>query len=243
MNGVALIDVHKTSFGCPYFGTICPNVPAQNVESIMRKQGQDGKTYYPPQNPRRKALQSVGFSGPIFHTSAPLFPHEIPLLFPQSSGGASLGAIPCAAIREKGPAAYRARPGFRGGAIGEQGGLQRRIGRQDGLPEVAAIGTRPAFSQHITLAVQRQAAVILIIIGAQGFYQLVDRPLFLTGQLTGQSVTPCPLRRPVAPGNRTHSRCPASRGSRDRENQRRPWAAPGAHTGGSPASFFHRGCW
>lgn len=148
----------------------------------MRKQGQDGKTYYPPQNPRRKALQSVGFSGLIFHTSAPLFSHEIPLLFPQSSGGTSLGAIPCAAIREKGPAAYRARPGFRGGAIGEQGGLQRRIGRQNGLPEVAAIGPCPTLAKHITLTSQRQAALLPVIIGAHLRDQFSDTLSLVTGQ-------------------------------------------------------------
>ena len=182
------------------------------------------KSYAPPMKRPRKALQLRVFSGVKCSRPTPVFPHIATLFFTPCGSGASLGAIPCAAIREKGPAADRARPGFRDGTIGEQGGLQRRIGRQNSLPEVAAQCPCPAFPQHKALTVQRQAAVVLIIVGAQGFYQLVDRPLFFTGQLTGQSVTPCPLRRPATPGNRSHSRCPASRGSHGRRSQPEPWA-------------------
>ena len=69
--------------------------------------------------------------------------------------GAGRGAVARPAIREKGAAAHRAGPQLRAWALPCEGGLQRRVKGQDGLPEIAAIGTRPAFPQHIAGAVQR----------------------------------------------------------------------------------------
>ena len=63
-----------------------------------------------------------------------------------------------------------------------KGSRQRRIVGKNGLPEIPAICACPAFPQHIALAVQRQAAIFPVIIGAQRSHQPADRRLFLTGQ-------------------------------------------------------------
>ena len=56
----------------------------------------------------------------------------------------------------------RAGPRFRDRAFGGQRRLQHRIIGQNGIPEVAAVGSRPAFPQHITGAVQRYAPILPI---------------------------------------------------------------------------------
>ena len=78
---------------------------------------------------------------------------------------------------------------LRPGPLSQEGGLQRRIKGQDGLPEVAAVSTCPAFAEHIALALQGQAPVFLVIVGAPLCYQGADRPFFLACQFTGQAVT------------------------------------------------------
>ena len=166
------------------FWTKCPEVLAQNVESICPKSGQPMKTYCLLQKRPRKALKYGRFRGLIFHASASLFSHVIPLLLPQSSPSAAGGAIPCPAIGEKGPAAYRAGPGFRGGAFRSEGRLQHGIIGQHRLPEVAAQRPRPALLQHIARAIQRQAAHIPVIVGAQPCHQLADSCISLTGNIS-----------------------------------------------------------
>ena len=56
-------------------------------------------------------------------------------------------------------------------AHSSKGGLQSWIKGQDGLPEVAAIGTCPALSQHIALTVQGQASTGPVIVGAPFHHQ------------------------------------------------------------------------
>ena len=80
---------------------------------------------------------------------------EIVLLAAVGFLGTGRGAVARPAVREKDAAADRAEPGFRGGALGGQPRLQHRVKGQNGIPEVAAIAPRPAFPQHIALAVQR----------------------------------------------------------------------------------------
>ena len=52
---------------------------------------------------------------------------------------------------------------------------------------VAAVSTCPAFAEHIALALQGQAPVFLVIVGAPLCHQLADRGLFLAGQLPAHS--------------------------------------------------------
>ena len=201
------------------------------------------KTYCLLQKRPRKALKYGCFRGLIFHASASLFPHVVSLLLPQSSPGAAGGAIPCPAIREKGPAAYRAGPGFRGGAFRSEGRLQHGIIGQHRLPEIAAQRPRPALLQHIAGTVQRQAAHIPVIVGAQPCHQFADGRLFLTGQLSGHRFTSRRQRLSAAPGSRPRTRSPASRGSRSSGSLPGPCQAQAAHTGEPAASSFHRDYW
>ena len=83
------------------------------------------------------------------------YEHVIPLLAAVGFLGTGRGAVARPAVREKDAAADRAEPGFWGGALGGQPRLQHRVKGQNGIPEVAAIAPRPAFPQHIALAVQR----------------------------------------------------------------------------------------
>ena len=78
---------------------------------------------------------------------------------------------------------------YRGGAFRSEGRLQHGIIGQHRLPEVAAQRPRPALLQHIAGAVQRQAAHIPVIVGAQPCHQLADGRLFFTGQLSGHRFT------------------------------------------------------
>ena len=172
------------------------------------------KTYCLLQKRPRKALKYGRFRGLIFHTSAPLFSHVIPLLLSQSGPGAAGGTIPCPAIGKKSPAAYRAGPGFRDGAFRSEGRLQYGIIGQHRLPEVAAQRPRPALFQHIARTVQRQATHIPVIVGAQPCHQLADGRLFLTGQLSGHRFTSRRQRLSETPGSRPRTRSPASRDSR-----------------------------
>ena len=114
---------------------------------------------------------------------------EIVLLAAVGFLGTGRGAVARPAVREKDAAADRAEPGFWGGALGGQPRLQHRVKGQNGIPEVAAIAPRPAFPQHIALAVQGQAAALPIIVGTPFCYQGSDRPFFLARQFTGQADT------------------------------------------------------
>ena len=87
--------------------------------------------------------------------SPPLFSHALPALSAVSLGLAGVGTVGLPPLREKGPPANGAQPGIRGRAVLADGGHQHRVKGKNGLTEVAAVGSRPAFPQHIALTVQR----------------------------------------------------------------------------------------
>jgi len=123
---------------------------------------------------------------------------------PQGDPGANLGAVGHAPIHGDSPAADGAGLENRGRALGQERRLQRRIKGQDSLPEITAIGPRPAFAEHITFALQGQASIFLVIVGAPLHHQGADFPFFLAGQFTGHPIT---SRQGFskAPGSRTRS--------------------------------------
>ena len=86
-------------------------------------------------------------------------------------------------LREKWPPANGAQPGIRGRTFLADGGHQHRVKGQNGLPEIAAVGSRPPFPQHIALTVQRQAAILPVIVGAHLRDQFSDTFSLVTGQL------------------------------------------------------------
>ena len=177
------------------------------------------KSYASPMKRPRKALQSRVFSGAKCSRPTPVFPHIAALLLPPCSPGTGRGAISLPPVREKGPAAHRAGPGFRDTLHGQRP-FQHGIKGQHRRTEIAAISARPAFPQHITGAVQRQAASVLVIVGAPPLHKGADRRLFLPGQFTAHV---CPLSlTEAAPGSRTRSR---SHASRDSHHSGSLWAA------------------
>ena len=122
----------------------------QNVSNISAKPGGAMKSYAPPMKRPRKTLQSRVFSGVKCSRSTPVFPHIAALLLPPCSTGAGRGAVPLPPVREKGPAAHRARPGFRDTLHGQRP-FQHGIKGQHRRTEIAAICPCPAFPQHIAL--------------------------------------------------------------------------------------------
>lgn len=82
-----------------------------------------------------------------------LFPHALPAPSAVSLGLTGVGAVGLPPLREKGPPADGAQAGVRGRAVLADRGRQHRVKGQNGLPEVAAVGTRPAFPHHIALTV------------------------------------------------------------------------------------------
>ena len=108
------------------------------------------KSYAPPMKRPRKTLQSRVFSGVKCSRSTPVFPHIAALLLPPCSTGAGRGAVPLPPVREEGPAAHRAGPGFRHGLHGQRP-FQHGIKGQHRRTEIAAICPCPAFPQHIAL--------------------------------------------------------------------------------------------
>ena len=150
------------------------------------------KSYAPPMKRPRKTLQSADFSGAKCSRPTPVFPHIAALLLPPCIMGAGLGTIPLPPVWEKGPAADGARAGFRD-MLRRQRPFQHRIEGQHRRTEIAAIRPCPAFPQHIAGTVQRQAAIVFIVVGAPLCHQLMYRRLFLPGQFTAHV---CPLSLP-----------------------------------------------
>ena len=150
------------------------------------------KSYAPPMKRPRKALQSRAFSGVKCSRPTPVFPHIAALLLPPCGMGAGRGAIPLPPVREKGSAADGTRPGFRDMLHGQRP-FQYGIKWQHRRTEIAAICPRPALAQHIAGTVQRQAAIVFIVVGAPLCHQLTDHRLFLPGQFTAHF---CPLSLP-----------------------------------------------
>ena len=98
------------------------------------------------------------FSGQIvtgLSVFQPLFSHALPAPSTISLGLAGVGTVGLPPLREKGPPANGAQPGIWSRAVLADGGHQHRVKGKNGLPEVAAVGSRPAFPQHIALTVQR----------------------------------------------------------------------------------------
>ena len=147
------------------------------------------KSYAPPMKRPQKTLQSRVFSGVKCSRSTPVFPHIAALLLPPCSTGAGRGAVPLPPVREKGPAAHRARTGFRDMLHGQRP-FQHGIKGQHRRTEIAAISTRPALAQHIAGTVQRQTANVFVIVGTPPLHKGADRRLFLPGQFTAHF---CPL--------------------------------------------------
>ena len=117
------------------------------------------KSYAPPMKRPRKALQSRAFSGVKCSRPTPVFPHIAALLLPPCGMGTGRGAVPLPPVREESPAAHRAGPGFRHGLHGQRP-FQHGVKWQHRRTEIAAISARPAFPQHIALAIQRQTAKV-----------------------------------------------------------------------------------
>jgi len=90
------------------------------------------------------------FPGSNAHGLPPVFPHIAALLLPPCGMGTGRGAVPLPPVREKGPAAHRARTGFRDTLHGQRP-FQHGIKGQHRRTEIAAICPCPAFPQHIAL--------------------------------------------------------------------------------------------
>lgn len=178
-----------------------------------------------PQKRPRKALIQADFPGSNFPHITSVFPHIIPLLPPQGDPGTGLGAVGHAPIGGDGPAADGTGLKLRPGPLGQEGGFQRRIKGQNGLPEVAAVGTRPAFPEHIALALQGQAPVFLVIVGAPLCYQGAD---FLFSSRVSSRAKPSP------PASRGFQKLPVAGHTADAP----PVGAPGAP--GAPGRFGDR---
>ena len=196
------------------------------------------KSYAPPMKRPRKALQSRAFSGVKCSRPTPVFPHIAALLLPPCGMGAGRGTIPLPPVRGKSPAAHRTGPGFHHGLHGQRP-FQHGIEGQHRRTEIAAISACPAFPQHIALAIQRQAASVLVIVGAPPFHKGADRRLFLPGQFTAQMLT----SRTAGHGSRRHRRCPASRGNHDSGSLWVPAQAREVWAGAVSASWSHKDCW
>ena len=156
---------------------------------FLRKQGRTGKHTAHPESTPEKPCKCRRFPGLFFHALPPFAAHIRPLLLPQGSPGADWGAVPLPPIREESPAAHRARPGFCDTLHGQRP-FQHRIKGQHRRAEIAAISARPALAQHIARTVQRQAAIVFIVVGAPFCHQLTNRRFFLPGQLTAHFYPP-----------------------------------------------------
>lgn len=173
------------------------------------------KSYAPPMKRPGKPCNQRSFPGSNAHSLPPVFPHIAALLLPPCGMGAGRGTIPLPPVRGKSPAAHRTGPGFHHGLHGQRP-FQHGIEGQHRRTEIAAISACPAFPQHIALAIQRQAASVLVIVGAPPFHKGADRRLFLPGQFTAHV---CPLSlTEAAPGSKTRSRSRANRGSHRSES-------------------------
>ena len=158
-------------------------------KAFLRKQGRTGKHTAHPESAPEKPCKYRRFPGLFFHALPPFAAHIRPLLLPQGSPSTGRGAIPQPSVREESPAAHRARPGFRDTLHGQRP-FQHGIKGQHRRTEIAAICPCPAFTQHIAGTVQRQAAIVFIVVGAPLCHQLADRRLFLPGQFTAHFCPP-----------------------------------------------------
>ena len=114
------------------------NVSRRRPACGLRKQGRAGKHTAHPKRAPEKPCKCRRFPGLFFHALPPLAAHICPLLLPQGSPGTGWGAVPLPPVREKSPAAHRARPGFRD-TFHAQRPFQHRIEGQYCRTKVAAI--------------------------------------------------------------------------------------------------------
>ena len=122
----------------------------------------------------------------------PVFPHIAPLAFPPAHfRRRPPNRTPCRPPGER-PPADGAGPQFPGPGPRSAGRPPMRDSGEHRLPEVAAVSPRPAFPQHIALAVKGQTAIFPVIVGAPFHYKGADSGLFLTGQLA-QNITSRPV--------------------------------------------------
>ena len=178
------------------------------------------KSYTPPMKRPRKALQLRVFSGVKCSQPTP--------------GISAYSRAASAALRHghrPGSSTATVRPGEMPCRTPGRAGFPPRPPRLATFPardQVAApqsgnsgnkrpSSTCPAYRAG---AVQRQAAIVFIVVGAPFYHQLADRRLFLPGQFTAHF---CPLSlTEAAPGSTTRSR---SRASRDSHRSGSLWAA------------------
>ena len=122
---------------------------------------------------------SSGHVTPVFSPA----PFAAAVCLPLAHGPASLRAIRLTCNRDIG----RATDGTNlpCSVIARQHGFQRRIKRQHRVLKILAVCARPPFVQHIAGAIQRQAAVFRVVVGAHARHQLADRRPFAPGQFAG----------------------------------------------------------
>lgn len=164
----------------------------------------------------------AGFPGPNFpHITSAFSAYSPAFAAAGQSGHRTRSSRPCAHRRD-GPAADGAGLKIRPGALGQEGHLQGRIKGQDGLPEVAAVSTRPAFPEHIALTVQGQTPIFLVIVGAPLCYQGADCPF--SSRVNSRA-------KPSPPASRSPHELPVAGHTADAP----PVGAPGAP--GAPGRF------
>ena len=87
-------------------------------------------------------------------------------------------------LGKEGLTAHRTKPGIRWKPFITDGRFQHRVKGKDALPEIAAVGARPPFHQHIAGAVQREAQGLpAVIVGAHLRNKPPDFLPLITGQL------------------------------------------------------------
>ena len=229
----------KSSFGSPLRDTLSQSAALKMLTAFHRKRGQTGNHTAHPRSGAGKSCKQWGPDGLIVNRPAPFFLHVRPLLLAVCLLGAGRGTIPCPSVREKGSAAHRAGPCFRGRPSDGQRRLQHGIKGQHRRAEIAAISARPAFPQHIARIVHRQTANAFVVVGAPFCHKGSDLRLFLPGQFTAQMLT----SRTAGHGSRRHRRCPASRGNHDSGSLWVPAQAREVWAGAASASWSHKDCW
>ena len=158
-------------------------------KAFLQKQGRTENIPPTPKAPRKSLVNTGVFRG--YFPTRYLRLRRIYARFcsRRAAPAQDRGAVPLPPIREESPAAYRARPSFCDTLHGQRP-FQHRIKGQHRRAEIAAISARPALAQHIAGTVQRQAAIVFIVVGAPFCHQLTDCRLFLPGQFTAHFSLP-----------------------------------------------------
>ena len=128
-----------------------------------------------PANPHRYKLFMVLIRDVAAFVFAVL-PRSFRVLHLLSMFPALVGAVRLAPCHREGAVAHRTGLCFLR-RIPLQGPFQRGIDREDGTFKVAAQRPSIPFVEHVTFAVQRQAAVFTVVVGAQGCDQKFLSPI------------------------------------------------------------------